>query len=519
LSLLSFIIAHKILEQFDLPFANLLSSAGGHFHILLPNTPGAEEKLQAFEKELDDLAIKDFGAEIRFHLAWHRISSAHLMDFSKSRDELNADLRKKKLRPLASLLQSGTKWNESPFLMDGPSREDERCPVCGKKQLKPEQLARPENERACDSCGEDAEMGSKMAGNRFVNVFATASGHSFNLFGCGVEFSKQPSKGALLALSLEPQDLGTSCSIPAYPFWVLHKLPSADGRQCEKCDANHCHHLAEGDEPEKGQPLFFTCLAARAKGRKYIGALKADVDNLGQIFKDGFAEKSQSISRFTTLSRMLDLFFSGWVAEQINEKSPFIYPVFSGGDDLFLIGPWDQMLDFAFGLRKDFAGFTAANPGFSFSAGLTTARPATPVNIIAERAEEILLKAKREPALEYASGRDQLNAFGQNLKWDDAGEARNEVETLAAWLDVKKLSVSFVRNLMAYGDQYYSFRRDNKVGDLIFLPRLAYEIARNFSPKDQEVWDWVNKFKNNKLDALEFRAMRWFARYLLMKKG
>ena len=75
--------------------------------------------------------------------------------------------------------------------------------------------------------------------------------------------------------------------------------------------------------PKEG-PLYFEHLAQISKGSNKLGILKMDVDNLGQIFSSGFDQlldnsnseefiSGMSISRMSTLSSQLDLFFSGFV--------------------------------------------------------------------------------------------------------------------------------------------------------------------------------------------------------------
>ena len=62
--------------------------------------------------------------------------------------------------------------------------------------------------------------------------------------------------------------------------------------------------------PHKGT-LYFSHLAEISKGTNKMGILKMDVDNLGKIFSRGL--ENPSISRVSTLSSFMDLFFSGYI--------------------------------------------------------------------------------------------------------------------------------------------------------------------------------------------------------------
>ena len=84
-------------------------------------------------------------------------------------------------------------------------------------------------------------------------------------------------------------------------------------------------------------PLYFEHLAHISKGANKLGVLKMDVDNLGLIFSKGFdeldkdGESGMSISRMSTLSSQLDLFFSGFINNMASD-----YIVYSDIDVLGL---------------------------------------------------------------------------------------------------------------------------------------------------------------------------------------
>jgi CRISPR-associated protein Cas10/Csm1 subtype III-A len=126
------------------------------------------------------------------------------------------------------------------------------------------------------------------------------------------------------------------------------------------------------------------------KGR--LMALKADVDKLGSTFRK---LTKLSFSKTNRLSRELDYFFSVYFPEKvIKEKYPnHIYVVFSGGDDLFLIGRYDKVFELAKELGEQFRSFTAGKA--TISIGLALFSPNTPVPAIARMAEEAEQQAKK----------------------------------------------------------------------------------------------------------------------------
>lgn len=118
-------------------------------------------------------------------------------------------------------------------------------------------------------------------------------------------------------------------------------------------------------------PLNFSDLANDSKGLKRMGILRMDVDNLGLIFTKGLG-KGGSVSRVTALSRYLTLFFSGYLntlcqQDKYREK---ILIVYSGGDDLFVVGAWDKVIELAEEINREFREFTCHNPSFTLSGGI-----------------------------------------------------------------------------------------------------------------------------------------------------
>ena len=117
----------------------------------------------------------------------------------------------------------------------------------------------------------------------------------------------------------------------------------------------------------------FEEIAKNAEGIERLGILRADVDNLGQTFVGGFCNEVNqnryvTLSRTATLSRQLSLFFKLYInkilkepeysltGKQLNKRNATI--VYSGGDDLFIVGAWNEIIELAIDIRKKFAQYT-----------------------------------------------------------------------------------------------------------------------------------------------------------------
>lgn len=109
------------------------------------------------------------------------------------------------------------------------------------------------------------------------------------------------------------------------------------------------------------------------------------------------------MSRYADLSRDLGMFFKLAVSklcrgelngfDNINQQQFSLYGlqkpvqrkvhvVYSGGDDMFIVGAWDELIELAVDIRRAFTRFT--NGKLSFSAGLAMFSHGYPISKMAE---------------------------------------------------------------------------------------------------------------------------------------
>jgi len=239
------------------------------------------------------------------------------------------------------------------------------------------------------------------------------------------------------------------------------------------------------EQIKEGVPKTFSHIAIKARHRnehdkclgvEALGVLKADVDNLGMLFSCGLPDKKFTLSRLATVSRQLNNFFVLYLPHLLATSEEFYdtYTVFAGGDDLFLIGPWNRMADLAEHLRKRFAEYVCHNPEITFSAGVTVHKPHTPVDKMADAAEEALAEAKR-------TGRNRITMFGETVTWETFKtllQARTEMEQ---WLAHK-----YIGDAMFYRFNY-----------LVTMAELEKQIMENETVElaDMESLKWRALFK------------------------
>jgi CRISPR-associated protein Csm1 len=158
-----------------------------------------------------------------------------------------------------------------------------------------------------------------------------------------------------------------------------------------------------------------------ARGVAALGILKGDVDNLGQFFKD---LPNPTFARMATLSRQMNAFFALWLPWQCGQRFRQTYTVFAGGDDFFLIGPWNRQMALAAEMNREFRRYAGDNPALHFSAGLLMSKPGVPVTALAEMAEESLRQAK------IREGKEAITCWERTVSWSRFEELRARSQSL-----------------------------------------------------------------------------------------
>ncbi len=477
--LISEIASHKVLHAFRLPLCNLILSAGGNFYILAPNLRDTFKLVNDLQKEFDEWTLKNINAELSVSLASEKLSGRDLSDFSKALEELKTALNYRKHQPHIAALSSQEKWLVEKFIRPEVVEGDEKaCQGCHKFPIK--EPAQVEN-NLCERCSNDTEIGQLLPKTKYLAFFDN-NFHGFEVFNYSfdlwddVSLSNAKTDKPYLILCLNSSEI----KLPVLGFKYL---------------ANHIPTTSDipSDEVEERQPVTFNVIAKSSNGDKLIGYVKADVDNMGQILREGFKDTRLCISRFTTLSRLLETFFAGYLQIKMETEFREMYTVFSGGDDFFVAGPWDKAIKFAETIRKDFSLFCANNPDFTFSAGVLLTKPHEPISYCAEMVDEKLKESKRK------EGKDKITIFNQTPNWEELARILEEAKKVIDWLKVEPPIVtrSFVHNLRKYGEMARESRlceapAEVKTEFLKFIPLLVYDMKRNLAKESQKgALDWA----------------------------
>jgi CRISPR-associated protein Csm1 len=390
-----------------------------------------------------------------------------------------------KLRVLAPVL------TEPRLEVDFPAAGT--CAACG---VRP----RVEPEGWCHSCAAEYELGRALPQAQAV-FWRPAEGRGA-LFGRIVVEAKPTLPPALQRDELGGFAIGfrdASVRPTALPWRLFaNHLPTwREGEWDDRRFEGAIETLEDIDRLEADSPVTLHHLArvdsedinGRLLGRPMLAVLKADVDDLGQIFGRGLGPAAdRSLGRTVALSRLMDAFFSGWLPWRLrtDERFRWIYTVYAGGDDLLLIGPWRTMLHFAVELREGFERFAAGNPDLHLSAAIELVDPDEPLNRSVRRAEDRLKSAKA------AEGKDRVSVIvDEPLSWQQLGQALEIAETLCERVRKHDVPASFLHRLLVFAD-LEAKARSGQTQDLtvaMWNARFQYLLARQF-PKDDGIRTW-----------------------------
>ncbi len=238
----------------------------------------------------------------------------------------------------------------------------------------------------------------------------------------------------------------------------------------------------------------------------YLGVLRMDVDNLGAIFIKGLPDEDKSFSAYATLSFMLDYFFSGYL-NTIRKRDNFLNDVniiYSGGDDVFAVGKWNKLIEFAEAIRSDFGKFVGRDD-ISISGGIAIVGDKFPIAKAAEMAGDAESAAKK-----YRPEKNAFNMFGETISWGDEFEFVKDYKNQFVELCDEKgenMPRSILHRIMTFADM-------KKRGEISYVWNTAYFLKRFSRGKSDTITSFCRNLSTELLEPprnyeLIALAARW----------
>jgi CRISPR-associated protein Csm1 len=539
LELLTEHLVTQICSRFNLSIANVIYSGGGRFYLLLPDLSSLEDSIKEISDTINTWLKEKF--QFRLYLALEIVAATG--GNLKSKEirniwaNLGAKLGAKKTKKFEGQLKEIIEPSQ-------PTDPLQHCSVCYRDDVELKQDSRLE--WVCSYCLNLFRAGDRITRCNYV-VGRTVSDAGSQK---GDELILPNLDGSYTIYSFEERESSADRDIT----FLVNSLNPSDYFRPDMHKfllGNHVRKVFElplgGQKKEKEEnegeykpesTASFAGLSASSRGDMKLGALRMDVDNLGTIFYKGL--KNPTFSALATLSRELTLFFKFYInqicsgdlnipgesATDLSEKDPAqnggrnVSIIYSGGDDLFAVGAWDETAELAFDINKAFREYTCHNPHITISGGFTLNEHDFPIRLIAELTGDAENLAKD-------NGKNRLTLFYNSQFKSKRAEAKNQMVQIHTWDDISEEVLDKVKIFKSIGSMNKGENRFKSkyphtliyklfsIYDIweregvIYLPQLAYTFSRlkdelkkeKYEQETQNLQGWL-------MNSSEFRLLR-----------
>ena len=404
-------------DRFGVSEDDVLIRGGGGFLVRLSGNVDSAE-LKKTRAELQRRLWEESGGEVHVSMGW-----------GESDTEARRGVELQKRRPAGATLTSDGEWD--PVSCSLPPL-GEPCDVCGQAPgVRRVQEDDGDNDLHCRYCLSARDIGANLTSWEHMSAVASGTGQVEAL---GVSFRVGDRSAA-----------GT--------FRVGRWIPRSG----------------------RGAPLTFEEIAARARGDRRLAVLKADVDDMG-VRVGEVARADPTFAQLRSFSADLHEFFGESVQRMLEESWRDMYTIYSGGDDLLMVGPWDQALDFAGALVEEFAGGPGERYGITISAGIALTPYRVPIRRAVERADLLLESAKER------EGKNSCAALDAIWSWRRHGEIIREGQRLADWIESRAATRSLLHRLLTL------LEAEDPGETAMREARWAYQVERNASGSEFREW-------------------------------
>ncbi|MCS6804232.1 MAG: type III-A CRISPR-associated protein Cas10/Csm1 [Acidobacteriota bacterium] len=491
LQLLTEVIAAWILRQFALPMTNLLFAGGGHFYLLLPYRETAE-RFDNLRQQISQRLWKAHKGDLSLTVDYVPVAAVDFLEhdaggnaFAHKWDEVSRRVNERKQRKWREL--DGNEMMLTLFTAQqlGTTAE-EMCQVChGEWRQGRDEM--DDGIRKCRRCYQFEGLGQLLREPTYLVLFTVPE--------------REPPdpwdwRGVLQAFGVFPWLVHEGEDVPEKPngatgalVYTFHTSGPLDfltdevkarfrwGDMPVSFDSRLLADATPMKRESNGELVIaeFSDLAEASEGVKWLGVLRMDVDSLGDVFKKGLGNNA-TISRMTTLSESLRLFFEGWVPQLCQQYNPVaqgstrpenkdaLYLIYAGGDDLFVVGAWSVLPKLAQQIRDDFREFVGGDH-ITLSGGIAIEHQKFPLYQLANNAKYALDDQAKEHT-RTVDGRsvkkDALSFLQTPLGWERFNEIAERQDELRAMLRGDGGTVSLPRAFLTRLSEIHSLYEENR---------------------------------------------------------
>lgn len=467
ISILLDVISKSIIDTLNLPISNIIMNGGGKFYMLLPNTDKTFSVIDSVNQKVQHLLYTQYQSILSFTISFVEMSGKDFDIFGVKLKELMQNLSQQKLECWKNILTDNQGWKEEMFTIDKPIGSD-LCKGCGCEFV-------ANNSELGKNCLKEIEIGSlipKMIGYEIIKVKNKESDFLFFDNYC-------------VNIITDEKDISQN----NFTILVNSETIYYDKNIYEKTVSNYIPKSIKNPN----EIITFDEIVENRKGIKRLGYLKMDIDNLNIIFTEGLKKEDKSeieqneyntISRITTLSRMIDMFFSGYVNKIVKEKYNLCYIVYSGGENLIVIGDWNLIINLSIELNNKFKEYVGNNPNITLSTAIEFSHVTTPTIKAINSLNNLLQLSKLK--------KNQITIFSQTMDFEDLNCIKSECDFLKNLIDKKYITNGDLWKLKKYSKLI-------KENNIRYKMLIAYDIGRKTkNTNTAEYINWLEELLNGK---------------------
>lgn len=539
----------EYLEQIGLSRANVLYSGGGHFYILAPNIEDTKKSIDKLQAKMNRWLMENIGINLYLAIGTAECSANNLMK-SEAQGNLFAIVNKKLKDDKTIRYSKDEDFLEYIFNVEKEKDTAKKeCNICHNLVDKLWKYNSDE-EIACEFCLNLYKLGQDILTQDLVFVISEEK------IDGGIKIFGKDKDLYMYAVNIEDIDMFKGKILRIY----------SKNNLLENDLAIRLYLADYSAKNENDEVMTFDDLAKSSckidKGIKRLGVLRLDVDDLGIAFSSGFVSDKDKIEdnlRYATLSRYADLskdismFFKVAINKicagdltgcvDFEERAFNIFGIakaqkrkvniiYAGGDDLFLVGAWDEVLEVAIDINRAFKQFT--NGKLTLSAGMAMFSPTYPISKMAEIAGLLVQMSKNR------KDKNSIALFGMETNLKANGQL--ECKHIYTWADfemkVCKEKMNYLLARLSFdGDKFNKLSVGKsliyRLMDLIQLAdedklniaRFAYVLARMQPKQDKDeqkrkvyedfvskMYQWINNNEDKKQLATALNLLVYYSR-------
>lgn len=539
----------EYLEQIGLSRANVLYSGGGHFYILAPNIEDTKKAIDKLQAKMNRWLMENIGINLYLAIGTAECSANNLMK-SEAQGNLFSTVNKKLKDDKTIRYSKDEDFLEYIFNVENEKDTAKKeCNICHNLVDKL-WIYNSDEKIACEFCLNLYKLGQDILTQDLVFVISEEK------IDGGIKIFGKDKDLYMYAVNIEDIDMFKGKILRIY----------SKNNLLENDLAIRLYLADYSAKNENDEVMAFDDLAKSScktdKGIKRLGVLRLDVDDLGIAFSSGFVSDKDKIEdnlRYATLSRYADLskdismFFKVAINKicagdltgcvDFEERAFNIFGIakaqkrkvniiYAGGDDLFLVGAWDEVLEVAIDINRAFKQFT--NGKLTLSAGMAMFSPTYPISKMAEIAGLLVQMSKNR------KDKNSIALFGMETNLKANGQL--ECKHIYTWADfemkVCKEKMNYLLARLSFdGDKFNKLSVGKsliyRLMDLIQLAdedklniaRFAYVLARMQPKQDKDeqkrkvyedfvskMYQWINNNEDKKQLATALNLLVYYLR-------